>query len=96
MLYKIVRGIIIEDFNRPFEPGFWVCSTPIVFEDKEQGIVKTNNTTYKLVGDGELHETKNFNIYKHMTGGLDFQQASWVEDNGQGIVDAFKDEHGPD
>lgn len=24
VLYKVVRVIIVEDYNRPFEPGFWV------------------------------------------------------------------------
>ena len=54
VLYKVVRGIIIEDYNRPFEPGFWVCSTPIIYTDMEQNIVQTRNTVYKLMGDGEF------------------------------------------
>ena len=78
MTVKVVRGIILEDYNRPFEPGFWVCSTPVVFEDMEEGVVQTNNTVYKLVGEGEVHETDNFTIYTHMRGGLTFEQAQWT------------------
>ncbi|MBV35793.1 MAG: hypothetical protein CMP47_10145 [Rickettsiales bacterium] len=79
---KVIRGIIIEDYNRPFEPGFWVCSTPIIYEDIEQNIVQTNNTVYKLVGAGESHETDEASIYLHMRNGLDFWQAKWVVENG--------------
>lgn len=69
---KVIRGITIEDYNRPFEPGFWFCSTPIIYEDIEQNIVQTNNTVYKLVGAGESHETDEAAIYLHMRNGLDF------------------------
>ena len=40
----------------------------------EQKIVQTNNTIYKLVGDGEHYETDNFTVYAHMQGGLTFNQ----------------------
>ncbi|RDX35045.1 hypothetical protein DZA37_01140 [Kangiella sp. HD9-110m-PIT-SAG06] len=78
VLYKIVRGIIVEDYNRPFEPGFWVCSTPIIYTDIEHNIVQTKNTFYKLMGNGEFHETDNLMIHTHLCSGLDFTQAMWA------------------
>lgn len=78
VLYKIVRGIIVEDYNKPFEPGFWVCSTPIIYTDMEQNIVQTKNTVYKLMGNGEFHETDNLMVHTHFCNGLDFNQAMWA------------------
>ena len=78
VLYKVVRGIIVEDYNRPFEPGFWVCSTPIIYTDMEKNIVQTRNTVYKLMGDGEFHETDILMVHTHLCSGLDFTQALWA------------------
>lgn len=78
VLYKIVRGIIVADYNRPFEPGFWVCSTPIIYTDMEQNIVQTKNTIYKLMGEGEFYETDNLTVQVHLYNGLNFNQAMWA------------------
>ncbi|MBD3667741.1 MAG: hypothetical protein HUJ16_07270 [Kangiella sp.] len=80
--HKVVRGIIIDDCRRPFEPGYWVCSTPIIYENFDKNIVQTKNTLYGLVGEGEFHETDNFEIYDFMYQGLTFQQAKWAVENG--------------
>ena len=41
----------------------------------EQNIVQTKNTVYKLMGNGEFHETDNLMVHTPLCCGLDFTQA---------------------
>ena len=53
-LNRIVWGIIEAD-TRGYQPGFWVCSTPILHSTND-GMHVTKNTKYTTVGPGEAIE----------------------------------------
>lgn len=79
--YLFVRGIILEDFKRDFEPGFWVCSTPVIEQKLEDKIMHTKNTRYLLEGEGGHFETDNQDVILHLRNGLSFKQAQWAIEN---------------
>ena len=47
-------------------------------ESQQKTIVQTKNTVYKLMGNGEFHETDNLMVHTHLCSGLDFTQAMWA------------------
>ncbi|NVJ65358.1 MAG: hypothetical protein HWE16_02630 [Gammaproteobacteria bacterium] len=77
-VFRIVRGTIVWDRSRPFEPGYWVCSTVLANECLDENIVYSQNTCYELQGKGEFHETHYPNLYGYLMQGLDFRQATWA------------------